>query len=69
MAMVNQQASAVLNALDEGIVFGVIETLKFQSPNVSKDVLYNEICNILWSWTSERINYWCEWFNLISKRD
>lgn len=67
--MINQQASVVLNALDEGIVFGIIETLKHQNHNISKEALYNEICNVLWDWTIERINYWCEWFNLISKRD
>jgi len=63
--MINQQAAAVLNALDEGIIGGIIETLKYQKPGVTKDELTYEISKILWSWDQERINYWCQWYGLI----
>lgn len=66
MKMINQQAAAVLNALDEGIIGGIIETLKHQNANVSNDSLYHEICDIMWSWDKERIDYWCKWYGLIS---
>jgi hypothetical protein len=67
-APIINQANAVLDALDEGIMVGTITTIKYQNPGISKKDIKRKIKSIL-QWNKEKFDYWCDWFNLDKKDD
>ena len=60
MTPIQQQASAVLSALEEGKVIGLIMAYEKISPNCTK---YN-IVQFLKQFNIEDLDYWIEWFGL-----
>lgn len=64
MTRMMQEATRVLNAVDEGIVSGMICYIKYHNPNISNKKIKGEILEILSDWSKENLDYWFNWLGL-----
>lgn len=60
MTPMQQQANAVLNAYDEGIISGIIMAYTKLNPNCTNE----EIVEFLKSFGTKNLDYWINWFSL-----
>jgi len=68
MTRIMQDAARVLDALDEGIVCGVIMYLEHHNPHITKDGIKEGLIDVLSKrWPTEKIQYWIDWFGFNKK--
>jgi len=60
------QAHRVLNALDEGMVQGMIYFMKYHSPDIDNRTMRERIAEVLLDCgrNQDMVDYWVDWFGL-----
>ena len=56
-------AKRMLSILDEGILYGVILTLKHRHPSITNSEIKRQAKSIL-QWKKEKFDYWCDWWGI-----